>query len=99
MSSCVELSKEMLFNTVEVNFAGTDLNFEQAKRIADQKANEVSDAHMLLAWYDRKTGAYSPRVECCSEHKPGWLVYAESRGGNLTIDINSQEYVFVYLKE
>lgn len=99
MSSCVELSKEMLFNVVEVNFAGADLNFEQAKRIADEKANEASDAHMLLAWYDGKTGAYSPRVECCSEHKPGWLVYAESRGGNLTIDINSQEYVFVYLKE
>jgi len=99
MASCVELSKEMLFNTVEVNFPNADLNFEQAKRIADAKANEVCDSHMLLAWYDKKAATHSPRVDCCSEHKPGWLVYAESRGGNLTIDINSQEYVFVYLKE
>lgn len=99
MSSCVELSKEMLFNTVEVNFANADLNFEQAKHIADAKANETCDSHMLLAWYDKKAGTHSPRVDCCSEHKPGWLVYAESRGGNLTIDINSQEYVFVYLRE
>lgn len=99
MSRCVELSKEMLFNVVEVNFADAVLNFEQAKCIADQKANEASNSHMLLAWYDKKAGVYSPHVECCSEHKPGWLVYAESRGGNLTIDINSQEYVFVYLKE
>ncbi len=99
MSSCVELSKEMLFNTVEVTFAGAGLNFDQAKRIADAKADDTSGSHMLLAWYDKKAGTYSPRVECCSEHKPGWLVYAESRGGNLTIDINSQEYVFVYLME
>jgi hypothetical protein len=51
---------------------------------------------MLLAWYEAKSGRFSPAVECCSETKPGWLVYAESRGGNIAIDINDQEYVFVY---
>ena len=35
-------------------------------------------------------------VECCSEHKPGWIVYAESRGGNITIDNNDEKDVFIY---
>lgn len=51
---------------------------------------------MLLAWYDRKRGRFSPNVVCCSERKPGWVVYAESRGGNITIDINDESYVFIY---
>jgi hypothetical protein len=51
---------------------------------------------MLLAWYEKKTGRYSPPVECCGKEKPSWVVYAESRGGNITIDINKEEYVFIY---
>jgi len=35
-------------------------------------------------------------VTCCSDDKPAWLVYAESRGGDLVIDINGESYVFVY---
>ena len=29
--------------------------------------------------------------------KPAWVIYAESRGGNITIDINQEEYIFIYL--
>ena len=42
--------------------------------------------------YEGSTGSFSPHVECCSEHKPGWVVYAESRGGHITIDINDEAY-------
>jgi hypothetical protein len=51
---------------------------------------------MLLAWYNGGTGAFSPQVPCCGDDRPGWLIYAESRGGNLVIDINDEAYVFVY---
>ena len=51
---------------------------------------------MLLAWYDRDAGAFSPQAPCCTDDKPGWLVYAESRGGDLVIDLNREAYVFVY---
>ena len=51
---------------------------------------------MLLAWYDRGAGAFSPQVTCCGDAKPAWLIYAESRGGDLVIDINEEAYVFVY---
>jgi len=34
--------------------------------------------------------------DCCGDDKPAWLTYAESRGGDLVIDINGEAYVFVY---
>jgi hypothetical protein len=52
---------------------------------------------MLLAWFDKKNGRFSPPVECCGDEKPAWIIYAESRGGNITIDINQEAYVFIYL--
>jgi hypothetical protein len=51
---------------------------------------------MLMAWYESSSGSFSPNVQCCSEHKPGWVVYAESRGGHITIDIKDEEYIFIY---
>jgi hypothetical protein len=37
-------------------------------------------------------------LECGKGDKPAWIVYAESRGGNLTIDINAGQYLFIYLE-
>jgi Domain of unknown function (DUF5619) len=75
-----------------------ELDFLKAERVAkDQARSYYSDA-TLLSWYDRKNGRYSPYdVACCSEGKPSWVEYAKSRGGNLTIDINDEDYVFVFL--
>lgn len=95
MATCKLVDKQMLTNAIDVS-ANANLSFGEAREIADQKASEVTDEPMLMAWYEKKTGKFSPQVECCSEEKPGWLVYAESRGGNVIVDINSQEYVFVY---
>jgi hypothetical protein len=96
MSACVKLTHEMLTSPITVTFPSKTLTFVSAKEIADGKAKGVSSDAMLLAWFDKKTGEVSPRVECCREDKPGWLVYAESRGGKIVIDINDEEYVFVY---
>jgi hypothetical protein len=73
-----------------------DISFEKARSAADKKARDLGDDPMLLAWYDGRSGRYSPPVECCSEKKPGWIVYAESRGGDITIDINEETFVFIY---
>jgi hypothetical protein len=97
MPGCTELTKEMLSSPKELSIGDRNLTFSAAKELADKKAHEINPDAMLLAWFDRKSGAVSPRVECCNEKKPGWLVYAESRGGGLVIDINDEEYVFVYL--
>ena len=36
-------------------------------------------------------------LECGPGDKPAWVIYAESRGGDLTIDINEGQFVFIFL--
>ena len=75
-----------------------ELDFLKAERVAKDQARSYYGDAMLLSWFDKKTGRYSPHdVDCCSEGRPSWVEYAKSRGGNLTIDINDEEYVFVFL--
>jgi hypothetical protein len=93
MSACAKLTQEMLTSPITVAIPSETLTFLTAREFSDNRARAVSSDAMLLAWFDKKTGAVSPSVECCREDKPGWLV----RGGKIVIDINDEEYVFIYL--
>ena len=81
---------------IEVEDAGLD--FVRAKEIATREARRRAADAMLLSWNDRKRGVFYPDVECGSRQRPAWIVFAESRGGNLTVDINDGEYTFIFLK-
>jgi len=81
---------------VDLKIPDPALDFARARQHADRQARELDAQPMLLAWFDGKTGRYSPDIICCGEDKPTWLIYAESRGGDLVIDINGEEFVFVY---
>ncbi len=96
MAVCVPLTREMLPNRIPVTSGLPIVDFQQARQLADQKALEYLAQPMLMAWYDSNAGKFSPNIVCCQEHKPSWLVYAETRGGELSVDINDLEYVFVY---
>jgi len=96
MAECIPLSREMLKDPIDIGVPDAPLDFARARAIAEARAREAGAEPMLLAWYDRSAGAFSPRVTCCGDDKPGWLIYAESRGGDLVIDINGEAYVFVY---
>ena len=87
----------MLINPVDVRAEDDNLDFEKAKEIADRKALEIAKDAMLIAWFDRKRGKFSPQVECGGKEKPAWLVYAETRGANIVISVNRETFVFVYL--
>ena len=82
---------------IEFKIDNPNLDFAEAKDIAKQKAKEICADPMLLSWYQGKTGESYPNLECGPGDKPAWIVYAESRGGDLTIDINEGQYVFIYL--
>jgi hypothetical protein len=86
----------MLRNPIEVRVEDDGLDFAKAKEAADREASRRSGAPMLLAWYEARTGKFSPQVTCCRGDKPAWLIYAESRGGTIVIDINDEAYVFIY---
>ena len=82
---------------IELNSENQELDFEEAKDFAKQKARGICADPMLLSWYQGQTGESYPNLECGPGDKPAWIVYAESRGGDLTIDINHGQYVFIYL--
>ena len=97
MMACERPNKDMLPTPVHLKI-GDDLDFEKAQRIAKDQARAYYSGSMLLSWFDRKSGRYSPHeAECCIEGKPSWVEYGRSRGGNLTIDINDEEFVFLFM--
>ena len=94
----VTLSNEYPVENIKLQVDDPALDFSKARDLAKEKARERCKDPMLLSWHNRKTGEYYPRFECGSGDKPPWIVFAEARGGNLTIDINDEEYIFIYLK-
>ena len=96
--SCADFTVDMLNAPHELSLNGENLTLESARAAADAAALAYDEDPMLISWYEAKSGRHSPRVECCREDKPGWLAYAESRGGDLVFSINHLSYVFVYAR-
>jgi len=82
---------------IKIKIDNPDLDFTEAKDIARRKAKEGCADPMLLSWFQGKTGESYPNMECGPGDKPAWITYAESRGGDLVIDINQGLYIFIYL--
>jgi hypothetical protein len=74
-----------------------DFDFLSAKALAQKKARERSRDAMLLSWFNRRTGEFYPRFDCGGQDRPAWIVFAESRGANLTVDVDDGAYVFMFL--
>ncbi len=84
-------------NHIHIKIDNPDLEFAAAKDMAKQRARELCTDPMLLSWFQGKTGESYPNMECGPGDKPAWITYAESRGGDLVIDINRGQYIFIYL--
>ena len=84
-------------NYIKIQIDEKDLDFVKAKDIAKEKARELAEDPMLLSWYNGKTGEYFPKLECGTWEKPVWIIFAESRGADIAININDGEYIFLYL--
>jgi hypothetical protein len=84
-------------NHIKISSDDKGLDFVKAREIAKQKAKEFCADPMMLSWYQGSTGESYPSLECGRGDKPAWILYAESRGGDITIDINDSQYVFIYL--
>ena len=82
---------------IELKIDNPDPDFTEAKDLAKQKAKEMCADPMLLSWYNGKTGESYPNLECGPGDKPAWIVYAESRDGDLSIDVNEGQYIFIFL--
>jgi hypothetical protein len=54
----------MLPNPVDVQVSEAHLTLAQATNIAQTKTMELHPEVMLLAWFHRQTGEYSPKIPC-----------------------------------
>ena len=84
--------------TISLHLSDSDLDFAMAREVARSKARALCADAMLLSWCDNQLGTCYPTFSCGADDKPPWKVFADARGGNLTIDINGGTYVFVFLR-
>jgi hypothetical protein len=91
--------KYRLINPVKIKTDRRDLDFLSAHSMAEKKVKSLCQEPTLISWYNATTGEYHPKTECGNAGNPGWLDYAESRNCDLTIDINDEQFVFVYLTQ
>jgi len=82
--------------TIDTTIQGTSINYTIARAAAQPLAEKASGEAMLIAWFDAKHKTGHPDVEECTGDKPGWLAYAESHGGNLAVNINGGEFIFIF---
>jgi hypothetical protein len=64
MTGCKLLRRDMLPQPVDVQIGGGVLDLDQATKIAIARARKLHPEVMLMAWFDRKAGEYSPKIEC-----------------------------------
>jgi hypothetical protein len=77
-----------------------DVDFEKAREEVLNRAGRYDSDPMLLAWYDRREDRESPEIACESEDSdPGWVSYAKSHGGDLTVNVNGGDYYFIFKSE
>jgi Domain of unknown function (DUF5619) len=77
-----------------------NLGFDRAKDAAISRVRKYDTDPMLLSWYDGKKGKESPSESCEGEEgEPGWVNYTKARGGNLTVNVNHGEYIFIFRSE
>lgn len=89
---------EYSLDVVKINTDSPDLDLTEASKLAKTKARSIDHNAMMLSWHSGKTGKYWPTHDCGSVDRPPWLVFAESRGYNLKIDVNDGDYEFFYLR-
>ena len=82
---------------IDLRIQDPGLDFEKARALAKKKAHQLRGETMLLSWHNALTGEYHPTFDCGGSEKPAWVLYADSRGANLTIRINDGAFTFMFL--
>lgn len=85
-------------DVVNLTVDDASLDLQRASAMAKAKAREMDSNAMMLSYHSGKTGESWPTYACGGGGRPPWIVFAESRGYNLKIDINDGEYEFFYVR-
>ena len=95
MVECKVPKEKNLSGVVHLKLEAPNLDVDRAKEASRQLAHTYVSDPKLVSWYEKEKNKFFPEGEVCGD-RPDWLDYARSKGGNLTIDVNHEEYVFVY---
>ena len=87
--------KDNGIETINIRVDDPAVDFNAARKSADDISKKKLKEPLLVAWYDGIAGKGHPDVHECT-NKPGWQTSAESRGGRLTINVNDGKYVLIY---
>jgi len=82
---------------ISVTISGCTISDQQAQEIGQLLAGGSNPDTYVVSRYNRLTNASSP---CCLKgkigEKPGWEVYGENHGGQIKIDVNDGDYIFIF---
>lgn len=98
MAELKATSTEYTLDTVNLSVENPGLDLVEATALAKAKARDMDSNAMMLSYHSGKTGEFWPHHDCGGAGRPPWIVFAESRGYNLKIDINDGDYEFFYLR-
>ncbi|SMD01008.1 hypothetical protein SAMN02746065_12074 [Desulfocicer vacuolatum DSM 3385] len=85
--------------TLQYTIDDPDLDFTMAKNNVKEMVTSTYGNAMILSWKDGTTGKFYPTF-ACGDGKTNvepWIYYAQTRGANLTVDVNDGAYVFMIL--
>jgi hypothetical protein len=97
MAQIKSTNSDLPAERIHLHSGEADLEFTSAKDLAKHAARDRSPDAMLLSWHNTKTGEYYPRYDCGGHDRPAWVLFAESRGANLTVDVDDGDFVFIFL--
>jgi hypothetical protein len=97
MEACEIPREDMLPRPVaRLKIEDKNCAFDCVKEAAVDLAEKYGANTRLLSWFDKKGQAHSQIDECCDEGQPSWVAYAEAHDANLTVDVNQEDYVFIF---
>ena len=91
------MAVDVLGRLVTLRVETADLDSEMAGKLAGEKARRIDPRAMLLSWHSALNGEFFPKIECGHQNRPPWIVWAASRGANLTVSVNDGAFCFYYL--
>jgi hypothetical protein len=83
--------------SIAISVVGIEFDWDVARDLAYTIANRHDEDPMLMAWFDKATGKFSP--SCCKceiNDGPAWEIYGKNHGGRYRISVNDDAYVFIY---
>lgn len=96
MAEIIPITGPVMKN-ITIAVDGAELDWDVARDLAFSLANRHNEDPMLMSWFDKTTGKFSP--SCCKceiKDGPAWEIYGKNHGGRYRISVNDDTYVFIY---